>query len=351
MNAAWGAGGLVAVPALVSAAAWVFYVVGNGIVPGAVALGTVPLLLLAVPVTLVRPRVGWGVVVVLAADAGFVWHRIRDVDPGGPIPYCVDGDCGASPPLLAALIREDESAAAGIALSAGMGALRPGELDTVRSAAPAKYTRLATLRGGRPGVNALLLSSPGGPVQNVRSMPPGDGKVPALVFLHGYGGLLTAYVATLREAEALDGWAIVAPAYGFSGEWWTPRGEAIVARTLDTLPARIDRDRVVLVGLSNGAVGATRIATLDGLAERFRAVVAIEGAAEARWVGKPQRPLLVIGARNDARFSYTGLERAVASLRAAGGDVTLVPVEGDHMAFFTHTREVTDMLAGFVRPY
>lgn len=337
-----GIAALVAVPGLLALVAWVFYLIGNGLVPGTLALGTLPLLLLTAPWWV---RSAWGhrfAALVAFVDLLFLAYRYVGTETGGPIRYVVDGSDGGTPPLLSAVIREDESAAAGIVLSAALGGLYEGELPSVRSAAPAKYRDLDTLRHGSPGVNAVLLSSTPERVKGLASWPPGTGPVPTIVFLHGYGGLLTTYVSSLRESPELDGWGIIAPALGFSGAWWTTEGRAVIARTLDMLPARADRGRVVLIGLSNGAVGVTAVAADPAIARRLRAAVAIEGLAGAERFGVPRVPLLAVAATDDLRFSFPYVQKAVASLQAAGADVTLVPIPGDHMAFFTHTGAVTE---------
>ena len=114
--------------------AWLFYVLGNGLVPGTFALGTVPLLLLA-PAALAT---GWQTRWVAAFTAGlvlcdvaFAGFRLAVVETDGRIAYCVNGACGGRAPFFASLVREDESANAGIELAAATGALFPGEYETI----------------------------------------------------------------------------------------------------------------------------------------------------------------------------------------------------------------------------
>ncbi|MEQ1503464.1 MAG: hypothetical protein ABMB14_14605, partial [Myxococcota bacterium] len=323
------------VPAAAIAVAWGLYVAGNGLVPGAVALGTVPVLL-ALPMARGRWAAGLGVLLVVG-DVAFAATRVGAVDAyrrlgdGDPVAYCEDGRCGVRPPVYASLIREGESAAAGIALMTVVGTIRAVDNGTLADAAAAKYAALDRLRAGRPGPNALVLRSTPDRVRETIAMPPewspGDPPVPAVIFLHGYGGALTTYVSALRERPAFDRVAIVAPAGSFAGDWWSDDGRAVVARTLDTLPAGIDRGRVALVGLSNGAVGAVVVAADRALAARLTSVVALNGAAGPDAFGAPER-LGIVAAERDQNFSLAGIREVVEALRAAGTEVTLTVVPG-----------------------
>jgi pimeloyl-ACP methyl ester carboxylesterase len=283
-----------------------------------------------------------------AGDFAFVGVRLWALDPGPPIAYCEDGRCGAQPPLLASLVREDESTYAGIALMSFLGGVLPEERPQIERSAPEKYGRLDQLRGGRPGANLLLVSSSVRRVRSVAWLPPGEDPVPGIVFLHGFGGGLTAYLSTLLEDERLARYAVIAPALDWEGRWWGEEGRGVVARTLETLPARVDRERLVLVGLSNGAVGVVSVAADPALGPRFQAFVALEGLAGPASFWVPRGPLLAVAARDDARFSLKGMQTAAQELRESGVSVTLVEVDGDHMAFYTQTRAMTEAVADFL---
>lgn len=334
--------------AAVVGVAWLFYVLGNGLVPGTFALGTVPVLLVA-PAALAsgwqrRPLAALTAGLVLF-DVAFAGYRLAAVETTGRIAYCVDGACGGRAPFFAALVREDESANAGIELAAATGALFPGEHETIGPSTRAKYAALT----GAPGPNALLLTSSAEHVTSLVYLPPGDDKVPAIVFLHGYGGLLTPYVSALLESPELARYAIIAPVYGPSGAWWRADGRAIVRKTLDTLPPRVDRRRVVLVGLSNGAVGASAIAANATLGKRFRAVVCVVGLGDVDRFGVPLVPMAVIAGRADARFPIGYVDEAAEEIRAAGGSLKVHRYDFDHMGPFTDTADVNDAIAAFIR--
>jgi dienelactone hydrolase len=338
---------LVALPAAVAGLAWAFYVSGNGLTTGAFALATVPLGLLVAPGVAVRGRVrlvsGSLLAAGLICDLGFVASRAAAVRQG-PFVACVDGACTGAAPWIARVIREDETVFAGNALVEALGILTPATRVRFDEAARDAYSRLLGRTGG-PGVNALLLRSNPERVTEVAWLPSGDEPVPGIVFLHGFGGLLTPYLSSITEAPELAGYAIVAPALGMEGDWWTDEGRAVVLRTLDTLPPRIDRDRLFLVGLSNGAVGASAVASDPELAVRFRAVVALMGASGE--FGPPQIPFLLMAAEQDDRFEVEYLREVQGGL-VGGAPVDLVVVPGDHFALFTETASVNLALAGWL---
>ena len=130
----------------------------------------------------------------------------------------------------------------------------------------------------------------------------------------------------------------------FSSAWWERRGRAVLTRTLETLPAWADRERVALVGLSNGAIGVTAIAADPALAHRFFAIVAIEGVGSASMHAPPIRRLDVLAAQNDPRFPYDWVVDSANSFRDQGADVRVWPVPGDHLAFFDQFHPICERM-------
>ncbi|MDP2316771.1 MAG: hypothetical protein Q8P41_28005 [Pseudomonadota bacterium] len=245
----------------ISLVAVVFYAVGNGLNSGALALATLPVLLLAGPYALANPTQARGAggvaLLLLTLDGAYATWRVTRVVPDPALSVCVDGVGGAASPWLGRLVREDETAYAGMALSSAFGALSLTEAPVIDAAIRRVYGDLAARRGGRPGPNALALSSTADRVTTLVSMPPGDGPVPALIFLHGYGGLLTPYLSTLADSPLGERYAIVAPALDLSGHWWGEVGQDVLARTLDTLPARVDPTSSGSSGSPTGPSGPT----------------------------------------------------------------------------------------------
>ena len=331
--------------------AWGYYVAGNGLGAGALALGSLPLLLLLLPRALGYPNrkligllLGIGLL-----DLGYAAFRVREVQEDPQWRFCVDGVCPASLPLLARLVREDETAYAGMALSYGLGLLSPEEQAVIGPATQQVYAGLGQRRGGKPGVNAVLLSSDGGRVEELVWVPPAEAPVPALIFLHGFGGLLTPFVDTLAEGELGQTYAVVAPALDMSGYWWEPAGRAVLKRTLERLPEGVDRNRLWLVGLSNGAIGASHLGADPELGPLFRGVILIVGGDLLRAGEQMTRPVLLLPGRSDERFPLGHLEKVATQLQEAGVNTTYKPLEGDHFVLFTHPERVREAIRDWLR--
>ncbi len=323
-----------------------FYVAGNGVGVGALALATLPVLSMLGPYAAVRrSRRAVGVALaLLGLDVAYAAWRIAEVRPDPRYVLCVDGTCGAHASWLGRLVREDETAYAGVALSRGLGALSAEELDVIEPAVREVYGALAAERA-TPGPNALTFASSAERVESLVYLPPGDGKVPALVFLHGFGGLLTSYLSVLAASPLGERYAIVAPALDMGGAWWEPPGRDVLSRTLDTLPPRVDRDALWLVGLSNGAIGANRLAADPALGPRFRGTILLVGGYQPERAPVPHGPVLLVPGIDDPRFPIAWLEAAAAAMRDAGVDVRWAPVKGDHFILFTDPEEVTGHMA------
>ncbi|GDX78915.1 hypothetical protein LBMAG42_07260 [Deltaproteobacteria bacterium] len=169
---------------------------------------------------------------------------------------------------------------------------------------------------------------------------PGGGTQPAVVFLHGFGGAIEAYLWALRPAIHARGYALVAPSYG-AGFWDNPGGIETVDATLAWMESTgaFDMDRVVIAGLSNGGLGVSRaaqahpwrgVAWLSGVveADEMSAVVAKQGT---------QVPMLVLHGAEDDRIPQDYVDRAVVVLKGSGANVTYTLVPGaNHFLMFTH---------------
>ncbi|MEO8801451.1 MAG: alpha/beta hydrolase [Polyangiaceae bacterium] len=80
----------------------------------------------------------------------------------------------------------------------------------------------------------------------------------AVLFLHGYGGNFTLQCWAIAKASKLANATTFCPSTRLSGDWWQADGPAIVTDMLAKLRAR-GFERIVLAGLSNGGIGASRL--------------------------------------------------------------------------------------------
>jgi pimeloyl-ACP methyl ester carboxylesterase len=159
----------------------------------------------------------------------------------------------------------------------------------------------------------------------------------ALVFLHGFGGGFTLPCWQIADAVAQVGFVTRCPSLGPRAAWWTDDGAAIVRDTIRDLRAA-GIDRIVLMGLSNGAVGAARLApklggSIDGL-------VLVSGAARA---DAPGVPVLVLQGARDAVMPPS-IARDYASAHGA----KYVALEGGHFALLLERERADKALTAWL---
>ena len=160
----------------------------------------------------------------------------------------------------------------------------------------------------------------------------------ALVFLHGYGGSFALPCWQLARAVAPAGIAAVCPTLDVEGEWSSANGERLVRSTVDHLHGA-GYDRLILAGLSNGAIGASRLA--PKLKGAFAALVLVSGADPS--APAPGLPALVIQGRRDAIMAASG-----ARTYAAAAHASYVDLDGGHFAMLLSADEVERALRAFV---
>jgi predicted peptidase len=148
---------------------------------------------------------------------------------------------------------------------------------------------------------------------------------PAIVFLHGLleGGSdgVTAMKKGLSSAIATRAGTFPAIAIfpQSGGDWTGPVREKLALAVLDDVQAHyaVDRDRVVLTGLSNGGYGTWHIGANNPT--RFSALVPIAGQADFESVPKLSRiPIWCFHNSGDIFVNVGAARDMVAQIRAAG---------------------------------
>jgi pimeloyl-ACP methyl ester carboxylesterase len=210
----------------------------------------------------------------------------------------------------------------------------------------AAFDRLAAAEGtiATPAVATWLgLQSPED-FDTVVIAPKGEERTDvALVLLHGYTGNFAVYCWQLSHAARAISALMVCPSVGPAGDWWSPRGEETLARTLSWLERRGVR-RVYLAGLSNGGVGASVLAERihhPGL--ELRGLVLISGAS---WLATPRVPVLLVTGKEDSMMPARKM-RAFA--RAAGPLATYFEVDSGHFAFLDRYQECERAIISWLR--
>ncbi len=166
--------------------------------------------------------------------------------------------------------------------------------------------------------------------------PRGEASDVGVVFLHGFAGSFALQCLEVAHVARDAGARTVCPATSFEGAWWRGDGEAIVRGSIAHLRSRGAR-RIVLVGLSNGGVGASRVA--PRLRGEIDALVLLSGVAPN--APSPRVPTLVIQGDHD-RMVHTSLVRAWARGRSR---VRYVELDGTHFVLL----ERRDVVAAVLR--
>ncbi len=120
----------------------------------------------------------------------------------------------------------------------------------------------------------------------------------AVVFLHGSAGNYAMSCWLFARAAIRAHMTTVCPSTRWTGDWWSHDGEAIVRETMASLRAR-GFTRLFLAGLSNGAIGASRLA--PKLAGDIAGLVLVSGAAPDATPSPV--PTLVVQGRDDRQIS------------------------------------------------
>lgn len=328
----------------------VVFAAANGVTTSTLALAA---LVTAIGLTcFVRlPAAGRGRAAMLAVAAlcatgilTFIGARLFAAPAHQSFRFVEDGRRDATPPWMSRLADERETVLTGLYFSNAVGLVEGREMDHLDD-----LLRSAYAAPWRPWPNAALIDSAPGAARHLEHVPAGMTQVPCIVFLHGFGGQLTAYLRVLHEAFG-SRFAIVAPFLDYTGAFWTPRGKALVSDLVTAhLPPEVDRTRVFLVGLSNGAAGATAILQDPELSQRFRGFMLVSGFSE---IARPslRANVLLIAGTNDDRFPLQSIEGAAEQLRESGAHVKLEALPADHFLWLSHAREMTTTMDTWLSP-
>lgn len=154
----------------------------------------------------------------------------------------------------------------------------------------------------------------------------------AIIFLHGFGGNFTLQCWLIAHAAEQIGALTICPSTGPAGDWWNPNGKAILQQTLRYLKGR-GVQRIYLAGLSNGGIGASRLA--NALQTDLAGLILISGADPSAPV--TGLPVLVVQGSDDERIPTEMVEKYVAKVGAAG---TYMLLEGDHFVLLKQADEI-----------
>jgi pimeloyl-ACP methyl ester carboxylesterase len=320
----------------------VLYVVAGGVLLG--GLATLPLDQLDPshpPPKRRRPRgVSRGAAAVIVAVAA---ARTCSASHGRTLALAAREGGGAR--IVDRVVDESDLAVAGTRALVATGMLRDDARE-LPGAMRAAYERFHAEEGDAPSPVAatyLGLERPSAfdlvVVDPLVAAPPRD----AVVFLHGFGGGFDLPCWQIARAVAPDGVITACPSTGWQGDWSSPDGAAILARTVALLHAR-GVERIVLVGLSNGGVGASHLA--PRMAGAFAGLVLVSGADPEE--PPPGIPTLVLHGRHDTMMSA-----AQARRYATHAGAKYVDLDAGHFAMLVRAtqadREIRDFVGSCLR--
>jgi predicted esterase len=241
---------------------------------------------------------------------------------------------GQSAPRLAnRIFNEQDVVLFGTRLAPYVGFISPAENSRLFSELAERYATVPEMTPLSPFLLTYLNQQHPDAFDAVIAEPAGDTPPKrAIIFLHGYGGNFTLQCWLVAHAGERIGALTICPSIGPSGDWWNPSGEATLRQTLSYLQQR-GIARVYLAGLSNGGIGASR------LAQRFEAdlagLILISGADPDAPI--THLPVLVVQGSADERIPQRVAQRYAA---AVGAPCTYVLLEGDHFVLLKHAEQV-----------
>lgn len=256
-----------------------------------------------------------------------------------------DGRFGTT--MVGAVFDEGDLATTGARVLFGTKALVDDEATAPRAMREA-YARLRKERGDvvSPVVPTFAGLEPAAEGVDMVVFGPETRERPRLgvVFLHGFGGgfVLPCWTVARAFADVEPSTTTACPSFRASGDWWSPDGARVLRATLAEL-RRKHVDRFVLVGLSNGGIGLSRLAAKLG--PDARDVVGVVLVSGADPTAPPAGvPVLVVHGARDTMTSH-----AAAAAYAEASGATLVTLAAGHFAMLVEEERFRAAVAAFVR--
>ncbi|MEZ4248904.1 MAG: alpha/beta hydrolase [Polyangiales bacterium] len=216
----------------------------------------------------------------------------------------------------------------------------PGMLDALRRG----YDRLRDHEGWVPSPALSTLVHDPTPDDFTTLEIPGPRDDAAVVFLHGSMGSVTVACWQVSRAASTRGLTTVCPSTDLSGRWDRAGGRAILDVTLRRLSERGVR-RVVIVGLSAGGIGLSRLAPRL----RLPPEMSLAGIVQLSGTAAPAHPrrvrtLVLQGGRDT--MTPPGPARRHARSLGSLGELVEIP-EASHWLLLSHPEAVDEALGAF----
>ena len=298
--------------------------------------------------TVLTRRLAAGTLVAGAAAAMVpFWWSGTPGDGAGHVQFCENEVCKDTGGGFAQAVGERGTAFAGLYLSSLQGLLDDEEQADLEAILDVEYELLKSDSRFAGLPNALLVRSDAKTVRFL-SWVPGSGRYPCIIFLHGYGGMLTPYLRTLVDSQLGGEAVLLAPMLNNDGDWWEADAAGVLQRLLLHLPVQVDRDRIYVMGLSNGAVGAIRLVAQPQLAGVFRGFILVSGAALLDSETSVDTRVLMVHGRHDVRFGVPYMDQCARRLRESGAETELHLLDSNHFMLLTRTPALASIISDWM---
>ena len=249
---------------------------------------------------------------------------------------------------LSTLIDEQDALIFGEALFHRIGGDTAAEHEGLTSALQSAYTDLRVAHGIVPSPvlpTYLGLQGPNAFDTVLIEPEPGRQADTAVIFLHGFMGNVTAQCWVIAQAAGKIGAVTACPSTEWTGGWWHPEAEAILASTFQVLREHGVKS-FYLGGFSNGGFGISRLVSTVSAANGLRGLFFINGIQGGAAIRDTGLPVLIIQGAQDNRVRAAMVRQTAKDV---GGQATYVELEGDHFMIIKQPRLVQDALTAWLQ--
>ncbi len=248
----------------------------------------------------------------------------------------------SSPRLLTRIFDEQDIVLFGAKVAPSVGFVSPLEYKNLLPELSQTYQEMRTQRVTplSPSLMTYLGQQHQDGFDALISEPASGKSAIGILFLHGFGGNFTLQCWLIAEAGSRVGAFTLCPSTDPSGQWWNEKGTAILQESLTHLHQRGVK-QIYLAGLSNGGIGASRLA--DRFKSDLAGLILISGAdPSAKITGLP---ILVLHGQNDERIPASVAEEY---FNASIPHSTYRLFEGDHFVLLKEAEQVQSAITDWL---
>ncbi|MGH7280812.1 MAG: hypothetical protein ACRELY_04760 [Polyangiaceae bacterium] len=263
--------------------------------------------------------------------------RIATAEHGATISMSRGGD---DAPLLDRLLPEGDVATTSARAVIFAGILPANDTRNLVPTLRDSYAKMDAEEGSYP--SPILRTSLGLQTKTgydvIEIVSPSPQTHDAVLFLHGYGGNFTLQCWSVARASKIANATTFCPSTRIWGDWWRGDGPEIVNDMIERLEAR-GFDRILLAGLSNGALGASALAPM--FKNRFVGLLLISGAMTG--APPPGVPAIAFEGARDGM-----MPPSVVKNYAEKTGASYVEIDGTHFLLLEKLDVIAPKMAAFM---